>query len=105
MPQSLAPEARPLVLRGSLIVLRRKCGKASCRCAEGAPHETPALSYSLKGRTQILSLRREDVREVRAALSRYRRNLLALDRQALAGIATLRRRLEVSRAKRRRQSR
>jgi hypothetical protein len=33
---------------------RRKCGKASCRCAAGAPHESPALSYSVAGRTKIL---------------------------------------------------
>jgi hypothetical protein len=34
----------PLVLRGSLITLRRKCGRPGCRCARGALHETPALS-------------------------------------------------------------
>jgi len=101
MQQSLSRGSDPLMLRGSLIVLRRKCGKASCRCCEGAPHETAALSFSVGGTTQILTLRAEDVREVRVALSRYRRSLLALDRQALAGIAMLRRRLDADRAKRR----
>ena len=98
-------ESHPLLLRGSLVVLRRRCGKASCRCAEGDTHESPALSCSVGGTTQILSLRPGDVREVRAALSRYRRSLRALDKEALAGIATLRRRLEVERANRRRVQR
>lgn len=101
MAQSPSSGSESLMLRGSLIVLRRKCGKASCRCAEGTPHESAALSYSVGGTTQILTLRPEDLREVRTALSRYRRSLLALDRQALAGIAMLRRRLEVDRAQRR----
>jgi hypothetical protein len=101
MPKSRTPESETFMLRGSLIVLRRKCGKASCRCADGAPHETAALSCSVRGTTQILTLRPEDVRGVRGALSRYRRGLLALDKQALAGLALLRRRLEMARAERR----
>ncbi len=33
------------LLRGALFTLRRKCGKPTCRCATGEPHETPALAY------------------------------------------------------------
>lgn len=29
------PERIPQMLRGSLVTLRRRCGKPSCRCAEG----------------------------------------------------------------------
>lgn len=81
------------VVRGSLIILRRKCGKPNCRCATGDPHETPALSYSVKGATGILTLRLEDVPAVKAALARYRKSQQALDRQALAGITALRKRI------------
>src|SRR5680860_751345 len=59
----------PRVLPGSLIILRRKCGKATCRCATGAPHESPALSYSVAGRTKILTLAAEEVPAVDAALN------------------------------------
>lgn len=55
MMNPLARRDAPRVLPGSLITLRRKCGKASCRCATGAPHETPALSYSVGGRTKMLT--------------------------------------------------
>ena len=82
------------LMRGSLIVLRRRCGKLACHCAKGKPHETPALSYSQKGTTRILTLREEDVREAEAALARYREAASRLDRQALAGIDAFRKKIE-----------
>ena len=77
-------DADPRVLPGSLITLRRKCGKASCRCAAGAPHETPALSYSVAGRTKILTLAAEEVPAVAAAVARYRGAVTALEAEARA---------------------
>jgi hypothetical protein len=50
-----------LVVRGSIVTLRRRCGKQSCRCVEGDPHETPALSYSVEGRTKMLTLSEAEV--------------------------------------------
>ena len=94
MPQPRPPRLEPLLLRGSLIVLRRKCGKRACHCVEGVAHETPALSVSVAGVTQILTLRGPDLPEVRAALRRYQQALANLDRQALAGLAELRQRIE-----------
>lgn len=91
------PSELPL-LRGSLIVLRRKCGKPSCSCAKGALHETPALSYSLRGVTKMLTLRRQDLPEVRAGLRRYKKALGELERKVLGGIARLRKRIEREKA-------
>ena len=52
----------PPMLRGSLVTLRRRCGKASCHCAQGdQPHEAPALSYSDHGRTRVVMLVESDV--------------------------------------------
>jgi hypothetical protein len=97
----MAPSSsKTLVLRGSLIVLKRRCGKPSCRCNREAVHETPALSYSVGGTTGILTLHEQDVREVRAALARYKRALSQLEKQARAGITSLRRRLEAERVQR-----
>jgi hypothetical protein len=45
---------------------------------------------SVDGVTQILTLRRQDLPEVRAALRRYRRALAELDRRARGGLAQLR---------------
>jgi hypothetical protein len=87
---SLAGRRAPRLVRGSLITLRRRCGKRNCRCAEGAPHETPALSYSVEGRTRTLTLRPADVPMVQAALERYAAARQRLEDEALAGIEALR---------------
>lgn len=78
-------------LRGSLIVLRRRCGKPTCHCAQGPPHSTPALSYSQQGKTQLITLRPADLPPVRAGLRRYRQAQAELERQAAAGLRQLRR--------------
>lgn len=80
----------PKLLRGTLFTLRRRCGKANCRCAEGDAHESPALAYPEAGRTKTLSLTHADLDEVRAALERYERGRAELDAAADAGIAQLR---------------
>jgi hypothetical protein len=86
-----------LLLRGSLITLRRRCGKPSCRCARGQPHCSPALSFSTKGKTSILTLTPDLLPEVRAALQQYRRQQQSLESQAEAGLRQLARRLQQAR--------
>jgi hypothetical protein len=95
--QPYQPVAAPLA-RGSLIILRRKCGTPTCSCAKGRPHESPALSYSIAGATKMLTLRPQDVREVRAALKRYQKAVQALEREALAGIHSLRQKFLLQKA-------
>jgi hypothetical protein len=98
----LARRDRPRVLPGSLITLRRKCGKPGCHCAAGAAHETPALSYSVGGRTKMLTLRAEEVPAVAAAVARYRKAVKALETEARAELAELVARVEARRGSRRR---
>lgn len=83
-----AAEGQPLA-RGSLVQLRRRCGKINCHCREGQPHWTWALSYSVQGKTKLLTLRDRDLARVRRALGRYRRAAAELERKALGGIARL----------------
>lgn len=92
----------PEMLRGSLFVMKRRCGKPNCRCADGEPHESPALAYPEARRTRTITLTGADLRVVRAALSRYERAKADLDRQAAAGIASLRAQLGQSPKKTRR---
>jgi hypothetical protein len=79
-----------LLVRGSVIGLRRKCGKVNCHCRKGEPHTTWALSYSGGGKTRILTLRREDLPAVRRALARYRRTVGELERKVQRDVQTLR---------------
>lgn len=84
------PAVMPLVLRGSLITLRRKCGRPRCRCAHGDLHETPALSLNVGGKTTIVTLRAEEIPEIRAALDRYHEARARLDQQVRTGVARVR---------------
>lgn len=86
--------AQGLMLRGSLIELRRRCGKDGCHCREGDPHTTPALSYSQRGKTQIVTLSAKEVPRVKAGLKHYQQALRGLERQAMHGIEGLKRRLQ-----------
>jgi hypothetical protein len=78
------------LLRGTLTTFRRRCGKPTCRCASGEPHESPALAYTEGGRTKTLTLADADVAEVAAALARFQAARADLERAADAGIAALR---------------
>ena len=81
--------AVPKLLRGTLITMRRKCGKATCRCASGQLHEGPALTVSLAGKSVTISVKPADVPAVEASLERYRQRRDALEEQATQGVADL----------------
>lgn len=87
---AIARRPEPWLLRGALTTFRRRCGKSSCRCAAGEPHESPALTFTEDGRTKTVTLAGEEVAEVTAALARYQRAQAELDSAAAAGLAALR---------------
>ena len=92
----------PRMLRGSLVTLRRRCGKPGCHCAQGQQrHEAPALSYSDHSRTRVVMLAESDVEAVTAALERYRAAKSELEEQATTGLAALTERIAAERANRR----
>ena len=78
------------LVRGSVVVHRRRCGKANCRCAGGENlHEATVLSYSEGGRTRFLMLPEDEVAAVRAAVERYRAEKAKLEAKGDAGLAAL----------------
>jgi len=89
-----------VLLRGSLIVLRRKCGKPGCQCAgkDGVRHESPALSCSIGGKSHIITLTNAEVPLIKAALDRYRHEQDLLEAACVKGIAWLRVRVNARRS-------
>jgi hypothetical protein len=80
----------PRLVRGSVVVQRRRCGKANCHCAQGASlHETTVLNYSEGGRTRAVMLPPDQVGAVQAAVERYRVAQRALEERANAGLAKI----------------
>jgi hypothetical protein len=111
--------AREPLLPGSLYTLRRRCGKPTCRCAQGELHASTVLSYRGQGRPQNVSLTPEQLpavqeltdhyrrfRQARTQLLRLEREIRAiLDRIEAARVAEGRRRFEKLRASAPRPSR
>lgn len=80
----------PRLVRGSVVVHRRRCGKPNCRCADGsALHESTVLSYSEGSKTRLVMLPPELVGPVRAATRRYSEAKARLEAEANAGLAEL----------------
>lgn len=62
-------------LHGSLIVMARRCGKPSCRCAtdEQAKHRSLYLGQTLNGKTSMLYIPAGMEREVRQWVANFQR--------------------------------
>lgn len=80
----------PRMIRGSVVVQRRRCGKPRCRCADGEHlHEATVLSYSDQGHNKTVMLTAAEVPAVRAAVERYRAAQAKLETAGNAGLALL----------------
>ena len=62
----------PLV-KGNVYELARKCGKPNCICTRGQLHRSMVLTWSEKGKGQLLSLPLERVAEVKKKSEEYLR--------------------------------
>jgi hypothetical protein len=96
------PASKQRYLRGSLITLRRRCGKPGCRCAgkDGIPHESPALSCTIDGKSHVITLAPADVPLVVAALGAYHAEQDRLEKACSDGMRWLRERVDQRRTKR-----
>jgi hypothetical protein len=65
-------QRRPLI-RGSVYTLRRKCGKAVCRCQEGHLHESWVLSVPEKGRKRLRTVPKGKRAQWQQMTEHYRR--------------------------------
>ena len=74
---------------GSFYRLRRKCGKPTCRCAQGQLHEAWVLTRSEEGKSRLYSVSAADRASVRAWASQYRRYQRARAQWVKRGAALL----------------
>jgi hypothetical protein len=75
------------MVRGTVLVHRRRCGKPNCRCATGEGHPSTVLSYKEAGKTKLLMLPAAEVEPVRMATERFREARASLDAQGNSGLA------------------
>lgn len=64
--------SQPMV-QGSFYLLRRKCGKPTCRCAQGELHASWVITRSEQGKDRIYSVPVEERARLRQLTSEYRR--------------------------------
>ena len=60
-------------LKGSVIVFKRKCGKAVCCCKKGHPHESLVVSRWVKGKLKVVYAKPEERSKLFAERDRIRR--------------------------------
>lgn len=83
---SLAEEA---VIKGSVYELKRKCGKPTCKCADGQLHARMVVSASEKGKTRLRVIPRGSLVDVETKVRRYqelrkaRMRIVAVQREML----------------------
>jgi hypothetical protein len=62
--------AKP-VIKGSVYELKRKCGKAGCKCAQGELHSRMVISASEKGKTSLRVIPHGFLVEIQIKVRRY----------------------------------
>ena len=90
-------ECDPLI-KGSLVVNRRRCGKPQCRCAQGQLHESLAITYKQKGRSVLLHVPSDLKHEATLAIGNYRRMKELLGRLSDLNLATFRQNVRMAQA-------
>ena len=61
------------MVQGSFYLLRRKCGKPNCRCAQGQLHVSWVVTRSEQGQDRIYSVPQDQRGRLRLLTQEYRR--------------------------------
>ena len=69
-------------MRGSLVTVRRTCGKKSCHCTRGALHASLYVSQSSGGKTRLAYVPAECAQAVRQWTRRYQRVRALMERMS-----------------------
>ena len=68
------------VLRGTVYEMKRLCGKPNCSCAQTkVPHTSVFLSFSYKGRTRLVPIKKEQIPHIKSRIQDYRQLKAAID--------------------------
>ena len=79
------------VIKGSVYEMKRFCGKASCSCAKRKrPHKSLFLSFSYKGKTRLVPIKKDQVAEIKRDIRDYRELKAAIDELARINAELLR---------------
>ena len=79
------------VIKGSIYEMKRFCGKESCSCSKRKrPHKSLFLSFSYKGKTRLVPIKKEQIPDIKRRIKDYRELKAAIDELALINAELLR---------------
>jgi hypothetical protein len=61
------------MVKGSVYIMKRRCGRPTCACVTGERHASTVLSWSEDGRHRIMMIPPDRVSELKERTGRYRR--------------------------------
>ena len=67
------------VLRGSLVIVKRHCGKPNCHCQKGFKHQSLYLSQNYKGKTRMVYISKHTEGAVRRYIKNYQKHKVTLN--------------------------
>lgn len=76
-------------IRGSVVIMKRYCGKANCRCLKGHKHKALYLSQRYKGRTRMIYIPRDMEEVVIKYIRNYKKAKNLLDKTSNINIELL----------------
>lgn len=68
------------ILRGSIVEVKRYCGKANCRCSKGRKHRSLYISQSNKGESRLIYIPQHSEKEVRRLIDNYRKLKVVMEK-------------------------
>ncbi len=79
------------VIKGSIIEMKRYCGKKNCKCAKTkTPHKSLFLSFKYEGKTRMIPIKKEQIPEIKSRISSYKELKSAIDKLAMVNAELLR---------------
>ena len=79
------------VIKGSIIEMKRFCGKKNCICAKTKiPHKSLFLSFKYKGKTKMIPIKKEQIPDIKARINDYKELKAAIDELAKVNAELLR---------------
>ena len=62
------------MIKGTVVELKRKCGKKNCRCNDGQLHVSKVLSACVSGKTRMRAIPKSQLDQVEKKVQRYQKH-------------------------------
>jgi len=74
-------------MKGSIVIVKRYCGKPNCRCGKGFKHRSLYVSQTVDGKSRLFYIPKRSENNVRRLIGNYRRLKTALQKISSVNIS------------------